>query len=249
MAGTQPNLPRKASATDSKEPEVLGTVTISTRGRDLDERPLLSTERLPEGSINVRIETNSLVISSVQSHEAAEYHTHLYGDGRVMEKFASGVTRDEDYVKGRIDVWAKRWAEGDPFSALTIRTKDGEFVGQVTMGHGEKPGTSEIAYLIRHDIWNQGFGTEAVRAVVKSLAPTLKEFGYNVEGAPFTIIEATARPDNPASGRILLRCGLSVVSTSEKFGATREHFSGLVDSKPEAPLTVKVVPERLDLPH
>lgn len=91
----------------------------------------------------------------------------------------------------------------------------------------------------RHDLWKQGFGTEAVSTVAKSLAPALKEFGYNVEGALFTVLEAAARPDNPASGRILLRCGLSVVSTSERFGAVREHFAGLVqEPSPDSHLVV-----------
>jgi hypothetical protein len=49
-----------------------------------------------------------------------------------------------------------------------------------------------------------------------------------VENGDFRFIDATARPDNPGSGKILENLGMSVVSTSEKFGAVREHYRGEV---------------------
>lgn len=102
------------------------------------------------------------------------------------------------------------------------------FIGHVVLGHGDDPGHSEIAYLIRADKWGQGYGSEAVQGVVQGLAPLLRAYGYQVENGQFRFIDATARPDNPGSGKILANLGMDVVSTSKKFGEQREHYRGKV---------------------
>jgi RimJ/RimL family protein N-acetyltransferase len=115
-----------------------------------------------------------------------------------------------------------------------IRDKSGEFIGQIVAGGGEQAGDSELAYLIRKDCWNQGYGTEAAVAVVKGLLPILKVYGFQVEAdglsKTLTNIEATARSDNPASGKILETVGLSIASEEERHGALRQVY------KKEVPL-------------
>lgn len=187
-------------------------------------------EQRANGSIDIQIETEKLRITPVTTEDANEYHQFLFGDRTVMEKYASGENRDRKYVDERIDAWVKRWQSGDPFGGFAVRLQSGEFVGHVVLGHGDDPGHSEIAYLIRKDLWGQDLGTEAARGVVEGLAPLLRVYGFSVEGKSFSFIDATARPDNPASGRILVKLGMKVVSTSEKFGAFREHYQTPVAS-------------------
>jgi ribosomal-protein-alanine N-acetyltransferase len=181
-----------------------------------------------DGSISAFITTERLIVSPVTHADAAEYHQHLFSDPKVMEKFATGVVRDRTFVDERVNVWVERWKSGDPFGGFAIRSKSGEFIGHVVLGHGDHPGHSEIAYLIRADKWAQGYGSEAVRAVVEGLAPLLRVYGFKVENGDFRMIDATARPDNPGSGKILENLGMNVVDTSEKFNALREHFRGAV---------------------
>jgi RimJ/RimL family protein N-acetyltransferase len=188
----------------------------------------VSIERRMDGSIGVTIETERLRVAPVTHADAAEYHQHLFSDPTVMGKFATGEVRDRAYVDGRINAWVERWKSGDPFGGFVIRDRSGQFIGHVVLGHGDDPGHSEIAYLIRADKWGQGYGSEAVRGVVQGLAPLLRAYGYSVENGDFRSIDATARPDNPGSGKILTNLGMDVVSTSEKFGAVREHYRGEV---------------------
>ena len=188
----------------------------------------VTIEHRTDGSIGVTIETERLKIAPVTHADANDYCTHLFSDSNVMEKFATGEVRRRDYVDGRINAWVERWKSGDPFGGFVIRDKSGEFIGHVVLGHGEDPGHSEIAYLIRADKWRQGYGSEAVRGVVQGLAPLLRAYGYSLENHDFRFIDATARPDNPGSGRILSNMGMKVVSTSEKFNASREHYQGEV---------------------
>ena len=61
--------------------------------------------------------------------------------------------------------------------------------------------------------------------MVKEYAPATIQEGYTLEGKPLERIVATARPDNPASGRILEKVGMRFVRAEEKYGALRHHYS------------------------
>mgnify|MGYP006275716077 CR=1 FL=1 len=213
--------------------------------RSLPAAEVVLDQRM-DRSISASITTERLLISPVTSSDAAEYHQHLFSDRTVMEKFATGETRDRAYVDAGINTWVERWKSGDPFGGFAIRLKSGEFIGHVVLGHGDHPGHSEIAYLIRADKWAQGYGSEAVRGIVQGLAPLLRVYGFTVEDGAFRIIDATARPDNPGSGRILSKLGMEIVDTSEKFNATRHHFQGEVSlPDPSASWEALVLSDRI----
>lgn len=184
----------------------------------------LYMEKGNDGAVLLSITTERLNISPVSSAEIDDYHRFLFSNPKVMEKFGTGEVRTRTFVEDRIANWIQRWESGDPFGAYAIRLNSGEFVGHIVLGHGDDPGHSELAYLIRDDYWGRGYGSEAAQAVVQNIAPILRAYGFSVEGETFSYIDATARPDNPASIKILEQLGMKVIGTSEKFGAFREHF-------------------------
>jgi [ribosomal protein S5]-alanine N-acetyltransferase len=190
--------------------------------------PQQSTIQFVPKSLFVTIDTPRLHMRSVQPIEA-DYRRYakLYGDPEVMAKYAAGQTKSKEEITARIrDLWAKRWRENDPYSGLAVFKKDDHaFIGHVVLGHGDAPGESEIAYLFHKQFWNQGYGTEAVRALVKDYAPETVRQGYLMDGKPLTRIGATTRPDNPASVRILEKIGMHLVGKEEKYGALRHCYA------------------------
>lgn len=179
----------------------------------------------PNG-LSVTIDTERLRLHSIEAtDEEVDRSAVLYGSREVMAKFATGETRSRDDVIKRIkDVWARRWHEGDPYSAFSVFKKDtGEFLGHVVLGHSA-PGISEIAYLFQRAHWGKGYGSEAVQAIVRDYALATVRAGYLLDGKPLEKIVATARPDNPASVRILQKAGMELVSEEEKYGSLRHHY-------------------------
>jgi RimJ/RimL family protein N-acetyltransferase len=178
-----------------------------------------------EEGLTVQFTTKNLVIVSVAEKDLLEYTQYLYGSPKVMEKFATGETKDEVYTKARIDGWVKRWRDKNPFAGLTIRTKEGEFIGHVVLGGGDEPNSSEVAYMLKEDKWNQGFGYEAVGASVLFYAAELKKQGYPLPSKElFTRVIATTRKDNAASESIQKKIGMTYYKSSEKFGHHRDHY-------------------------
>src|SRR3990167_1103777 len=155
------------------------------------------------------------------------HYASLFGDPHVMEKFATGQIKTKEEITARINgVWVKRWRENDPYAGFAVfHQETDDFLGHIVLGHGTQAGESELAYLLKRPHWNKGYGTEAVRAVVREYAPATVQEGYTLEGKPLETITATVRPDNPASERILQKVGMHFVRAEEKQSALRHHYS------------------------
>ena len=80
-----------------------------------------------------------------------------------------------------------------------VRKSDGLLIGAGSIGpKNHEEGTWEFGYNLRRDAWNQGYATEAARAMI-DLAR--KEYGIR------TFVAGHAKA-NPASGRVMEKCGL-----------------------------------------
>ena len=80
-----------------------------------------------------------------------------------------------------------------------VRKADGLLIGAGSIGPDEnEPGAWAFGYNFRRDVWNQGYATEATKAMI-DLARC--KYGVRV----FTASHAKA---NPASGRVMEKCGL-----------------------------------------
>ena len=80
-----------------------------------------------------------------------------------------------------------------------VRKEDGLLIGAGSIGpHDHQDGAWEFGYNLRRDAWNHGYATEATKAMI-DLARN--EYGVRV-------FVASHAKDNPASGRVMEKCGL-----------------------------------------
>ncbi|MFD7547387.1 GNAT family N-acetyltransferase [Streptomyces sp. NPDC059578] len=68
-------------------------------------------------------------------------------------------------------------------------------------------GVGSLSYILRPDAWGRGLGTEAVSDLL------LLAFG----ALHLPVVKAKCHPDNPASGRVLIKAGFSRVGTERGF--------------------------------
>lgn len=86
------------------------------------------------------------------------------------------------------------------------RKADGRLMGSVgliTDSARQYGSARSLVYALGVDYWGQGYMTEAVRAVIR--------FGFAQMG--LDLISATCYPDNPASRRVLEKCGFRYEGT------------------------------------
>jgi len=80
-----------------------------------------------------------------------------------------------------------------------VLKETGEFVGEISLHLDNQKNMAQLAYWIGESLWNNGFVTEAIKAILK--------FGF--ENLNLDLIYATCEEDNTASMRVLQKNGIS----------------------------------------
>lgn len=94
--------------------------------------------------------------------------------------------------------------------AITLKDKD-EPIGCIDVVRMSEDNVPELGYVLGYDYWGKGIMTEAVKAVVAEFV----KCGFNK-------IEACHNIDNPASGKVMEKAGMTYVRNSmglKKFGS------------------------------
>jgi RimJ/RimL family protein N-acetyltransferase len=159
----------------------------------------LSTQSLPqrlsERCIPV-LETERLVLRAPRLADAKAI-VRLAGDRRIAENTARiphpyGADDAEQFLA------VVNRQEGEATFAIALK---GEVIGKSEVmgmcGVERREGAAEIGYWLGVPYWNRGYATEAVRALIDHAFGDLEH----------EALQAGARVSNPASRRVLEKCG------------------------------------------
>lgn len=101
--------------------------------------------------------------------------------------------------KGYIRFLLKQYREGQPSSWGIVLKATGHVIGTIGyMTFSEENSTVEIGYSLARSHWNQGLMTEAVHAVL----------ALSFDKMHIHRVEAQHDAANPASGRVMAKCGM-----------------------------------------
>ncbi|MGA7432302.1 MAG: GNAT family N-acetyltransferase [Xanthobacteraceae bacterium] len=153
----------------------------------------LSTQSLPQRVLERCIpvlETERLVLRAPRLADAKAIARHV-NDRRIAENTARiphpyGVADAEQFLA------EVNRQDGKATFAIVLK---GEIIGMC--GLEPREAAAELGYWLGVPYWNRGYGTEAVRAVIDHA------FGDLAHDA----LQAGARVSNPASRRVLEKCG------------------------------------------
>lgn len=110
----------------------------------------------------------------------------------------------------------RQYRAGDPSSFAIERLSDHRMIGTIGfMWINCEHRSAEVGYSLSRDCWNQGYATEALRAVLR--------FGFNT--LRLNSIEAQHELDNPASGRVMEKCGMRCEGTLRQRVFNKGRFS------------------------
>ena len=151
----------------------------------LDRTP---TDTFYEGSTPV-LETERLVLRAPRLEDAKRVAA-LVNDRRIAENTAHiphpyGVADAKEWIGAVVAQSAETY----------LITVAGEIVG--ACGLELRDGGPELGYWLGVPFWNQGYATEALHAVI--------DFAFT--DLPHEALQAGARVTNPASRRVLEKCG------------------------------------------
>ena len=101
---------------------------------------------------------------------------------------------------------ANEFDEGNGCNLAITRRDDGALVGSIALRFEPAHHCAELGYGVYRPFWNNGYGTEAAAAMIR----------YGFEERGLNRIHAHYFACNPASGRIMQKCGMQYEGTMRK---------------------------------
>ncbi len=144
------------------------------------------------------IETERLVLRRLEMNDAQD----IYEYGRDPEVARHVLWEPYETVsecRSYIRTMQRRYRAGEP-SSWGIEIKGaGRVVGTIGyMWYQEEHSSAEVGYSLARDQWNRGLMTEALQAVI----------AHSFEALHLNRVEAQHELTNPASGRVMEKCGM-----------------------------------------
>jgi ribosomal-protein-alanine N-acetyltransferase len=145
------------------------------------------------------IETQRLILRKMEMNDANRMFDYIFSDHRVMDNLIKGPHKSISETINRVTEITNQYVS-EKFCYWGIEVKESrELIGTIDLYNiNEDTENCEVGYDIGFNWWNQGYGTEALHAVV--------EFAFRFMN--IHKISATHGIDNPASGKIMLKVGM-----------------------------------------
>ena len=146
-----------------------------------------------------KIETDRLILRRVERSDAQRAFDHWLSDERVSDNRVNAAHKIVSETIDRVTKIVNDYASKEFCWWAIERKADKELIGEIDLYDFDKTtGNCEVSYTIGYDWWNQGYGTEALRAIL--------EFGFRYMN--IHKISAAYNTDNPASGKVMGKAGM-----------------------------------------
>lgn len=159
------------------------------------------------------IETERLLLRQLQLGDVYEYYERLFGDGDVSRYMLfephQTILESLESVQRKL----KRYEEENFYCWGVELKEEAGLMGLVELlRFDEQTNTCSFVYMLGCDYWNQGYGTEMLKAV----------FQFAFDELEVERIVADHMTENAASGRVMEKAGMKHIGTEtgkyEKLG-------------------------------
>lgn len=153
----------------------------------------------------VRIETNRLLLRPFTVKDAPAVFKNWTSDDRVTEFLRWPTHKDLETTAAILKNWVSQYENNDFYQwAIVLQNGKEEPIGSISVvAKNERLNTVHIGYCIGRAWWGQGFTSEAFAGIIPFLFNEVK----------VNRIESQHDPNNPGSGKVMLKCGLQYEGT------------------------------------
>lgn len=146
-----------------------------------------------------RIESDRLILRRIELTDAQRIFDHWLSDERVSDNRISPAHKTISETIERVAKIVSEYGSKEVCYWGIVLKANGELMGEIDLYNFDNATENcEVSYSLGYKWWNQGYGTEALRAVV--------EFGFKQMN--IHKISAAHNTDNPASGKVMSKVGM-----------------------------------------
>ena len=163
------------------------------------------------------IETKRLILRKFTMDDVPAMFKNWAGDSEVTKFLTWPTHRNEDVSRYVIGLWLKDYEKENNYQWAIELKELGEVIGSISVVRlNDDLNEAEVGYCIGRNFWHQGITSEAFAAVIRFL--------FDEVGADRVC--AGHDTNNPNSGKVMKKCGLSYEGTLRKSGRNNQ---GIVD--------------------
>ncbi|MCM1214460.1 MAG: GNAT family N-acetyltransferase [Lachnospiraceae bacterium] len=152
------------------------------------------------------IYTERLVLRKFTVDDAQAMYENWARDERVTRYLTWCPHETSEVTRQLLEVWCADYDKPNNYN--WVMGYSGTPIGNISVVHlNEKSEWAELGYCMGFAYWNKGLMSEAVKAVIDFL---FAEVGINRVGISHAV-------ENPASGRIAQKCGLTYEGTKREY--------------------------------
>lgn len=150
-----------------------------------------------------RLDTPRLVLRRFVPEDLESFYQHCLSDNQVWRWTSypqmEGIWEAQSKAGLFTPNWFAAYERPDRYSWAIAEKPEGPAIGRVFGMHpNDRTQEVELAYELGQAFWGQGYMTEAVRAVLR----------FFFEDVGFFRVHAYHADQNPASGRVMQKCGM-----------------------------------------
>ncbi len=155
-----------------------------------------------------KIETERLILRPFRLEDAPKMYENWASDDEVTRFLTWQSHRSICDTENIINLWLSEYNNTDYYNWVIILKRTGEPVGSISVvKYNASAEFAEIGYCLGKYWWGIGVMTEALEAVTSYL--------FNRVG--FSSVRAWHAVKNPASGRVMEKCGFSYEGTLRQY--------------------------------
>ena len=178
---------------------------------NLKERECKGKPMLLKHKGTVILETDRLILRRFKTDDLEQIYHNCWSDPDVWKwtNYEPMDSIDEVCTLNNIftDHWFARYEKLDWYSWAIQLKSSGEVIGRLSgIKPDERISQIELAYELGQKWWNQGLMTEAVKVVI----------GFFFYEVGFNRIYAAHAHENPASGKVMQKCGMVYEGTARQ---------------------------------
>lgn len=150
------------------------------------------------------LHTSRLILRKLTLDDIPDYYCRLGSSAAVTKYMLWQPHKDISESEASIQKALCRYAERKCYRFGIALKEDNRIIGVIELlRFNEETNTCSFAYMLAETYWGKGYGTEALTEV----------FRFAFEEMEIEAITADHMAENPASGAVMQKCGMTYVRT------------------------------------
>ncbi|MDV4150163.1 GNAT family N-acetyltransferase [Clostridium sp. AL.422] len=158
-----------------------------------------------KGLGTITLETERLILRKFKMEDAEAMYKNWASDSEVTKFLTWPAHSSVDVTKIILEDWISNYKNDDFYNwAIILKENGDEPIGSIgAVEKNERVNMVHIGYCVGKNWWNRGITSEALRVLI----------GYFIEEVGVNRVEARHDPNNPNSGKVMMKCGMKYEGT------------------------------------